>query len=102
MHSEGKILRKNFKGLFKTFSLKIQKIVKEFFGFFPLNFQFSQCFCKRIFRFFPLIFQCFCKGILDKFLFKNEKINPQFRPKNEKFTPSIFACKTIKRKRTKL
>jgi hypothetical protein len=67
MHFEGKILRKNFKGLFGTFSLKIQKFVKEFFGFFPLNFQFFPCFCKGILGTFPL--------------------------KNEKFTPSILACK---------
>jgi len=64
--------------------------------FFPLNFQFFNVLVREFLEFFPLnfqFFQCFCKEILDKFPFKNEKFNPQFRPKNEKFTPSIFACK---------
>ena len=71
LRSEGKNFTKNFKGLLAFFPFKIFNFckgifrnfpiffVKEFSEFFPLNFEFFQCFCKGIFGIFPFKFSIF-------------------------------------------
>ena len=91
---KAKFLQEFSKDFWPFFPLKFSTFVKEFFEIF-------QCFFKGIFVFFPLnfeFFQCFCKGIFGIFPFKFSIFVKEFQAldprKNEKFTPSISACKS--------